>query len=230
MHNGENISKKKNIPGIGPGKLYKVKKKCLVYGKKAKKKMQNEKKEFVMQLQGKSVREFAQRLVTGKFTIEKVTLNRYKVIEGVNTPEQQYTLINRRSFVLLDKELYKLQSRQNPLAAGIEKALDADALEFTVRKSAIDKMPVKLIAKTFAYSKVSIENVLLKTDNYIIRFTLVPSVSEQDLTEKELAIAEYFIKANTAAAAGNPETEMQALPAPETVNTTATTVEVIPAK
>ena len=183
--------------------------------------------EFVTVLQGKSVREMAQRLVNESYRIERKSLNRYKVYEAQG---EDYTLINRRSFVLLDKELYKLQSRQNPLAAGIEKALDADALEFTVRKSAIDKMPVKLIAKTFAYSKVSIENVLLKTDNYIIRFTLVPSVSEQDLTEKELAIAEYFIKANTAAAAGNPETEMQALPAPETVNTTATTVEVIPAK
>ena len=193
--------------------------------------MQNEKKEFVMQLQGKSVREMAQRLLTGNFSIEKLSLNRYKVIEGVNTPEQQYTLINRRSFVLLDKEIYRLQARENPLAVGIEKALDNDTLEFTIRKSAIDKMPVKLIAKTLSFSKVCIENVLLKMDNYIIRFTLVPAFSERDLTQKELEIAEYFIEANTNAAnAGNPVTEKPALPAPETVDPTAKELETIPAK
>ena len=86
---------------------------------------------FVTVLQGKLLREMAQRLLTGKFTIEKLSLNRYKVIEGEN---DNYTLINRRSFVLLDKELYKLQAKENPLAVGIEKALDSDALEFCVRK------------------------------------------------------------------------------------------------
>ena len=185
-------------------------------------------------LKGKAIREIAKRLTAGNFRIEKETLNRYAVFEGTETPDQEPVMyLNRICFVRLDCEIYKIQSRQNPLAAGIEKALDADALEFTVRKSAIDKMPVKLIAKTFSYSKVCIENVLLKNDNYIIRFTLVPSVSERDLTQKELEIAEYFIKANTDAnanAAGTPETETKALPEPETATAVDTTATVIPAK
>ena len=202
-------------------------------GKKVSEKMKEQ--EFVTMLQGKQLREFAQRLVTSKFTIEKVSLNRYKVTEGVNSPEQQYTLINRRTFVLLDKEIYKLQARNNPLATGIEKALDNDALEFTVRKTAIDAMPVKLIAKTFAYSKVCIDNVVLRMDNYIIRVTLIPAVSERDLTQKELEIAEIFINANTNANAnanaGNPEKkETPALPPPETTATVNTTAKEIPTK
>ena len=195
-------------------------------GKKAKKKMQNEKKEFVTVLQGKSVREMAKKLITGSYRIEKQSLNRYRLYAG---PGEDYTLINRRSFVLLDKEIYRIKARENPLAFAIEKALDADALTFCISKYAIDSLPVKLIAKTFAYSKVCIENVVLKADNYIIRFTLVPAVSELDLTQKELKIAEFFVKANEiAAAAGNPETP--ALPAPETVETIATTAKEIPAK
>ena len=91
-------------------------------------------------------------------------------------------------------------------------------------------MPVKLIAKTFSFSKVCIEKVVLKADNYIIRFTLVPAFSERDLTQKELEIAEYFIQANTNAAAGNPETEKTALPPPETAAAVDTTAKVIPAK
>ena len=192
----------------------------------------NKEQEFVTVLQGKALREYAQRLVTGKFTIEKLSLNRYKVTEGVNVPEQHYTLINRRSFVLLDKEIYRLQARENPLAFAIEKALNNDALEFCISKYSIDAMPVKLIAKTFSFSKVCIEKVVLKADNYIIRFTLVPAFSERDLTQKELEIAEYFIAANTtAAAAGKQVTpETPALPVPETVETTAKELEVIPAK
>ena len=182
----------------------------------------NKEQEFVVSFQGKALREFAQRLVTGKFTIERQSLNRYKVIEGVNTPEQQYTLINRRSFVLLDKEIYKLQARQNPLAFAIEKALDDDALEFCISKESVDKMPVKLIARTFSSAKVALENVVLKLDNYIIRFALVPAVSERDLTQKEMEIAEYFIQANTSANAGNPE--KQETPA-ETIDTTAKEVQ-----
>ena len=185
--------------------------------------------EFVTVLQGKSVREFAQKLVTGKFTIEKLSLNRYKVTEGVNTPEQQYTLINRRTFVLLDKEIYRLKARENPLAFAIEKALDADALTFCISKESIDSMPVKLLAKTFSSAKVALENVSIKMNNYIIRFTLVPTFSERDLNQKEVKIAEYFIKANTDAA-GNTETEKPALPAPETVDTTAKEAKTIPAK
>ena len=191
------------------------------------KKMQNEKKEFIMSLQGKAVREFAQKLVTCKYTIEKQSLNRYRVYTG---PGDDYTLINRRSFVLLDKELYRIQSRENPLAFAIERALDNDALEFCISKVSVDKMPVKLLAKTFSSAKVTLESVLLKADNYIIRLKLVPSVSERDLTQKEMEIAEYFIQANVSD--GNPETT--ALPQPETstdaaaVDTTAT--EVIPKK
>ena len=195
-----------------------------ISGKKVRKKM-NKEQEFVTVFQGKQLREFAQRLVIGKFTIEKVSLNRYKVIEGVNSPEQQYTLINRRTFVLLDKEIYKLKARQNPLAIGIENALNNDALEFCVRKYAIDSMPVKLIAKTFSIAKVSLENVLIKADNYIIRFELLESVSERALTNKEKAIAEIFIKANEVAAATDNKVT-PALPAPE-LTSTAT---VIPAK
>ena len=193
--------------------------------------MQNEKKEFVTVLQGKQLREFAQKLVTGKFTIEKLSLNRYKVIEGVNTPEQQYTLINRRTFVLLDKEIYKLQAKENKLAACIEKALDSNKLEFTVRKAWIDAMNFKLIARTLSLSKVRLENVTTCIDNYIIKLSLVESISERALTERETELAAMFQRANESAAAGNPKTEMQALPVPETasaVDTTAT--EVIPAK
>ena len=193
--------------------------------------MQNEKKEFVTVLQGKQLREFAQKLVTGKFTIEKLSLNRYKVIEGVNTPEQQYTLINRRTFVLLDKEIYKLQAKENKLAACIEKALDSNKLEFTVRKAWIDAMNFKLIARTLSLSKVRLENVTTYIDNYIIKLSLVESISERALTERETELAAMFQRANESAAAGNPKTEMQALPVPETasaVDTTAT--EVIPAK
>ena len=189
-------------------------------------------KEFVTVLQGKYLREYAQRLITGKYTIEQLSLNRYKVIEGENTPEQQYTLINRRSFVLLDKELYKLQSRENPLAFAIERALDNDALTFCIDKASVDKMPVKLLARTFSSAKVALESVTINAggNNYIITIELVKSVSERDLTQKELEIAEYFIKATTNAAAGNPETEKPALPAPETVETIDTTATVIPAK
>lgn len=152
--------------------------------------MKEEKKDnFVTVLQGKALREYAQRLVTGKFSIEKVSLNRYRVYEGANN---DYTLINRRTFVLLDKEIYKIQARENPLAAGIERALDNNALEFCISKASVDALPVKLIAKTFACSKVCIDNVLLKADNYIIRVTLIPAVSERDLTQHELEIAEIF--------------------------------------
>ena len=208
-----------------------------ISGKKVSLKMKNNNDEFVTVLQGKYLREYAQRLATGKFTIEKQSLNRYKVTEGVNTPEQQYTLINRRSFVLLDKEIYRIQARKNPLAACIEKALDNDALEFCVSKYALDAMPVKLIAKTFSTAKVSLESVTINNtgSNYLLTIALVKSVSERDLTQKEQAIAEIFIKANEiAASAGNPETEKPAetlvLPPADTVNTTAKTVETIPAK
>ena len=198
-------------------------------GKKAKKKMQNEKKEFTVTLQGKALREYAKRLVTGKFTIEQQSLNRYKVIESTNN-EQAYTLLNRRSFVLLDKEIYKLQAKENKLAACIEKALDSNKLEFTVRKACIDAMNFKLIARTFSLSKVRLENVTTYIDNYIIKLSLIESISERALTEREKELVAMFQRANATASAGTPKTEMQALPAPEAVNTTAKTVETIPAK
>ena len=184
-------------------------------------------KELVMQLQGKSVREFAQKIINGNYRIEKQSLNRYRVYAG---PGDDYTLINRRSFVLLDKELYKLQARENPLAFAIEKSLDDDTLEFTVRKSAIDSMPVKLIARTLSFSKVNLENVTTYLDNYIIKLSLVESVSERALTDKEQAIATMFQRANDNA--GNPEKqETPALPAPETAQAVDTTAkEVIPEK
>ena len=93
--------------------------------------------EFVTVLQGKQVREMALRLVNGSYRIEKQAINRYRVYAGQC---EDYTLINRRSFVLLDKELYKLQARQNPLAFAIEKALDNDALEFCIDKESVDKI------------------------------------------------------------------------------------------
>ena len=187
--------------------------------------MEKEKKEFVVSLQGKSLREYAQRLVNSSYRIEQKSLNRYQVYEAQGN---DYTLINRRSFVLLDKELYKIQARQNPLAAGIEKALDADALTFCVSKSAVDKMPVKLIARTFSFAKVRLEHVSRQLDNYIILFSLIESVSERALTDNENNISEMFQRAN--AAAGNPETETKALPAPETEETINTNTTVIPAK
>ena len=192
-------------------------------GKKVKKKMTKE-QEFVTVLQGKSLREFAQRLVTGAYRIEQQGLNRYRVYDATGN---DYTLINRRSFVLLDKELYKLQARENQLAAGIEKALDNNALEVCVKKSWINAMNFKLIARTFSSAKVRLENVTTYLDNYIIKLSLVESVSERTLTDKEKYIASMFQRANDAAA-GNPETP--ALPAPETVETIATTAKEIPAK
>lgn len=195
--------------------------------------MKEEKKDnFVTVLQGKALREYAQRLVTSKFSIEKVSLNRYRVYEGANN---DYTLINRRSFVLLDKELYKIQTRENPLAFAIERALDNDALTLCISKDAVDKMPVKLLVKTLSSAKVTLESVTINAtgNNYLLTIALVKSVSERSLTEREKDIANMFRNAN--AAAGNPETEMPAktlvLPPPETaqaVDTTAT--EVIPAK
>ena len=186
-------------------------------------------KELVMQLQGKSVREFAKRLVTGYYKIEREALNRYRVYDAqVNNEPEPVALIDRRSFVLLDKELYRLQSKDNRLQAGIENALNCNKLEFCVRKSYIDTMSFKLIAKTLSYSKVQLEHVESKIDNYIIRFSLVEAVSERDLTDKEQAIAAMFTNAN--AAAGNPETEKTALPAPETTAAVDTTAKEIPEK
>ena len=196
-------------------------------GKKAKKKMQNEKKEFVVSLQGKALREFAQRLVNGAYRIEQQSLNRYRVYAGHG---EDYTLINRRSFVLLDKELYKLQARENPLAFAIEQALDNDTLEFCIDKSSVDKMPVKLLEKTFSSAKVTLESVTINAtgNNYLLTIALVKAVSERDLTERETELAAMFQRAN-AAAAGNPETKAKALPVPETaaaVDTTATVIQV----
>ena len=182
--------------------------------------MKNEKKEFVTVLQGKQVREMAQRLVNSSYRIEQQGLNKYRVYEAQGN---DYTLINRRSFVLLDKEIYKLQAKENQLAAGIEKALNENKLEFTVRKALIDAMNFKLIARTFSSAKVRLENVTTYIDNYIIKLSLVESVSERALTDKEKDIAAMFQRANANAAAGNPETETV-----ETIDTTAT--EVIPAK
>ena len=189
-------------------------------------------KEFVTVLQGKALREFAQRLVNNSYRIEKQGINRYKVYESQGN---DYTLINRRSFVLLDKEIYRLQARQNPLAFAIERTLDNDLLTFCISKASIDAMPVKLIARTFSSAKVTLENVAINAggNNYIITIELVKSVSERDLTEKEMVLADMFQRANESAAAGNPEKTAETLvlpPAPDTVNTTAKTVEVIPAK
>ena len=187
-----------------------------------------EKKEFVTVLQGKYLREYAQKLSSGSYRIEKQSLNRYRVYE---TSCNDYTLINRRSFVLLDKELYKLQARENPLAAGIERALDNEALEFCIDKASVDAMPVKLIARTFSSAKVALERVTTsKTgSNYLLTIALIPSVSERSLTEREKEIAAMFQRANESA--GTPETEMQALPPPETAcDVVDTTAKVIPAK
>ena len=190
--------------------------------------MKNNNDEFVTVLQGKSVREFAQRLISGSYRIEKQSLNRYRVYE---TSCNDYTLINRRSFVLLDKELYKIQSRENPLAACIEKALDKDALTFCIDKASVDAMPVKLLARTFSSAKVTLESVTINNtgNNYLLTIALVKSVSERDLTERETELAAMFQRAN--AAAGNTETEMQALPVPETAcNVVNTTAKEIPEK
>ena len=183
-------------------------------------------KEMVTRLQGKSVREFAARMVTGAYKIEREALNRYRVYEAPvnNVPEPAF-LLDRRSFVLLDKELYRLQARENPLAAGIEKALDNNALQFYVRKASIDAMNAKLLAKTFTQAKVTLENVATYRDNYIIRFALVESVSERALTEKEQAIFNLFQNAQEIA-----PTALE-LPAPETTDDAVdTTVKEIPEK
>ena len=189
--------------------------------------MKNEKKELVMQLQGKSLREMAQRLVNSSYRIEQKSLNRYKVYESQGN---DYTLINRRSFVLLDKEIYRLQARENPLAFAIEKALDNDALTFCISKAAIDAMPVKLLYRTFSSAKVTLSSVTINaTGNcYLLTIALVKAISERDLTENEQAISEMFQRAN--ATAGNQVTpETKALPPPET-SAVDTTAKEIPAK
>ena len=195
-------------------------------------KMNND-KEMVMYLQGKAVREMANRLIAGNFKIEKEAINRYRVYEApINNVPEPVFLIDRRSFVLLDKEIFRLQAKDNPLAAAITTSLDNNVLELHVSKKRIDLMPAKLICKTFSFAKVIPESVKLSESkvNYIIKLALIPSVSERALTEREKEIVAMFQRANANAAAGNTETEMQALPVPETVDTTAKTVEVIPAK
>ena len=189
---------------------------------------EKEMKEMVTRLQGKSVREMANRLMTGNFKIEKEAINRYRVYEAPvnNVPEPAF-LIDRRSFVLLDKELYKLQARENPLAACIELALNNNALHFCVRKASIDAMNAKLIAKTFTQAKVTIVDVSTYRDNYIIRFELIESVSERALTEKEQAIFDLFKNAQEV----NLDPESLQLPAPETTDGIVdTTAKVIPEK
>ena len=209
-----------------PGKLYLINKKCpKKTGKKVSKKMNKEQK-FVTVLQGKSVREFAQRLVNSSYRIEQQSLNRYRVYEAQGN---DYTLINRRSFVVLDKELYRLQVRQNPLAFAIEKALDNDALTFCIDKASVDKMPVKLLVKTLSSAKVRLEHVSRQLDNYIIKLSLIESVSERALTANEKDIAAMFQRANANENAGNPETETPTLPPPETTAVDPTAKE-IPAK
>ena len=181
-------------------------------------------------LRGKEIREMAQRLTAGSFRIEKETLNRYAVFEGTETPDQTPIMyVNRTVFVRLDSEIYKIQARQNKLAFAIERALDADSLEFCIDKASVDKMQFKLIARTLSTEKVVLDKVTLNStgNNYLLTIALVPSVSERALTERETEIAAMFKRA---AAASNPETETPALPAPETVETTARTVETIPAK
>ena len=183
-------------------------------------------------IKGKEIRELAKQLTAGTFRIEKKSLNLYAVFEGKETPDQKPSMyLNRICFVRLDCEIYKILSRSNPLAFAIEKALDNDALTFCIDKALVDKMPVKLLYRTFSSAKVTLSSVTINAGgNYIITIELVKSVSERDLTQKELEIAEYFIKANTNASAGNPKTEMQALPAPETASAVDTTAKVIPEK
>ena len=182
-------------------------------------------------LKGKAIREMAQRLTAGNFRIEKETLNRYAVFEGSETPDQSPVMyINRTTFVRLDSEIYKIQAREDPLAFAIEKALDNNTLDLCISKASIDAMPVKLLYRTFSSAKVVLESVTINAtgNNYLLTIALVKSVSERDLTQKEMEIAEIFIKANT----GNPETETKAkaLPPPETAAAVDTTAKVIPAK
>ena len=188
-------------------------------------------KEEVMFLQGKSVREMANRLITGNFKIEKEAINRYRVYEApANSVPEPVFVIDRRSFVLLDKEIFRLQAKDNPLSAAITTSLDNNILEVHVSKARIDLMPAKLICKTFSFAKVMPESVKLSESkvNYIIKLSLIPSVSERSLTENETAIVTMFVNANTAA--DNPKTEMQALPVPETAQTVDTTAKEIPKK
>ena len=182
-------------------------------------------------LKGKAIREMAAKLTAGSFRIEQENLNRYAVYEGSETPDQKPSMyLNRICFVRLDCEIYKIQARENPLAFAIERALDNDTLEFCIDKSSVDKMPVKLLEKTFSSAKVTLESVTINAtgNNYLLTIALVKAVSERDLTERETELAAMFQRAN-AAAAGNPETKAKALPVPETaaaVDTTATVIQV----
>ena len=184
-------------------------------------------------LRGKAIREQAQRLTAGTFRIEKETLNRYAVYEGSETPNQAPTMyINRTSFVRIDAEIYKIQARQNKLAFSIEKALDNNALDLCISKLVIDSMPFKLIARTLSTAKVVLDKVTLNStgNNYLLTIALIPSVSERSLNEREKEIVAMFQRANGNAAAGNPETEMQALLPSENTVVDTTATEVIPEK
>ena len=197
----------------------------------------NKEQEFVVSLQGKALREYAQKLVNSSYRIEQKSLNRYRVYAGQG---EDYTLINRRSFVLLDKELYKLQARENKLSFAIEKALDNDALTFCIDKASIEAMPVKLLYRTLSTAKVALESVTINTTGncYLLTIALVKSVSERDLTKNETELAAMFQRANESANAianaGNPETEKTAetlvLPPAENTVVDTTATEVIPAK
>lgn len=185
-------------------------------------------------LKGKAIRELAVKLTSGSFRIEKETLNRYAIFDGVETPDQQPAMyLNRVCFIRLDAEIYKIQSRQNQLAFAIEKALDNDALTLCISKAVVDKMPVKLLVKTLSSAKVTLSRVTINAtgNNYLLTIALVKSVSERSLTEREKDIANMFRNANAAAAAGNHVTpEMPALPPPKTAAAVDTTATVIPAK
>ena len=185
--------------------------------------MQNEKKEFVMSLQGKALREFAQRLVTGSYRIEQQSLNRYRVYSG---PGEDYTLVNRRSFVLLDTELYKLQAKDNPLQACIDRAWD-DNLCGYVDKESIDAMNAKLIARTLSKAKVFIKDVTISTSRtcYFLQFGLVQSISERELTVREQSIIDMFNNAKVFN-----ESKLKTPPAETITDAVDTTAETIPVK
>ena len=183
--------------------------------------------EFVTVLQGKALREFAARLVTGKFTIEKQSLNRYKVIEGESVNGvQDYTLVNRRTFVLLDKELYKLQAKDNPLQACIDRAWDENLCGY-VDKESIDAMNAKLIARTLSKAKVFIKDVTISTSRtcYFLQFGLVQSISERELTVREQSIIDMFNNAKVFN-----ESKLKTPPAETITDAVDTTAETIPVK
>ena len=92
-----------------------------ISGKKVSLKMKNNNDEFVTVLQGKYLREYAQRLATGKFTIEKDHWRVLKEIMGMDKDDKsRIELVNKPDNFILTAETAKeynmvITTQPNPI-------------------------------------------------------------------------------------------------------------------